>query len=125
PPWAGANCRIASIVDQTNLVNEPGTDSSPTPEQQPQSSATPKMGFVQRRLPWLLAGGVLLLYCLTLPRWITFLGAGPLARAAGWDWHPALNVPLQYLLTYPCRWLPPGLQLVALNFFAAVCAALT
>src|SRR5437764_7304923 len=84
----------------------------------------PALAFVQRRLPWLVAGGALLLYFLTSPHWVTFLGLPHLARATGWDWHPALHAPLQFLVTYPCRWLPPGFQLIALNGLAAICARL-
>src|SRR5206468_3022020 len=74
--------------------------------------------------PWLIAAGALLLYCWILPRWITFPGLGSLARAAGWDWHPEMHAPLQYLLTYPIRWLPPGGQVIALNLFAVICSVL-
>jgi len=82
------------------------------------------VGFVQRRLPWLIAAGALLFYACTLSRWVTVLGLAPLARAAGWDWHPVLHAPLQFLLTYPCRWLPPQLQIIGLNLFSAICATL-
>ena len=85
----------------------------------------PPLGFVQRALPWLLAAGALLVYCLTLARWITIPGLGPLAQATGWDWHPVLHQPLHFLVTYPCRWLPPNLQIVGLNLLSAVCATLT
>ncbi len=94
-------------------------------EEPVEPSPKPQLGFVQRRLPWLIAAGALLVYGLTLPRWITFLGLGSVARAAGWDWHPTLLAPLQFLLTYPIRWLPAGLQVVCLNLFAAICSALT
>lgn len=114
-------------MDQTNLANDPGAAATRPPIEQSETEATtrPALGFVQRRLPWLLAAGALLLYCATLPRWITFPGLGYLARAAGWDWHPALYAPLHYLLTYPCRWLPASLQVIGLNLLGAVCASLT
>src|SRR5258708_35865671 len=93
-------------------------------EEPVEPSPKPELAFAQRRLPWLIAAGALLVYGLTLPRWITFLGLGSVARAAGWDWHPTLLAPLQFLLTYPIRWLPAGLQVVCLNLFAAICSAL-
>ena len=89
-----------------------------------EEETAPPLGFVQRRLPWLIAAGTLLVYCLTLARWITFPGLAPLARAAGWDWRPTLHQPLQFLLTYPCRWLPPNWQIIGLNLLGAVCATL-
>jgi len=114
-------------VDQTNLANQPGPASTRIPGEQTEveQDTKPSLGFVQRRLPWLVAGGVLLLYLLTLRRWITFLGLAPLARATGWDWHPTLHAPLQFLLTYPCRWLPAGLHVIGLNLFSAICATLS
>ncbi len=112
-------------MDQTNLASQPGAASTATSEEPVEHRLKPQLGFVQRRLPWLIAAGALLVYGLTLPRWITFLGLGPLARAAGWDWHPALHAPLQFLLTYPIRWLPAGWQVAGLNLFAAVCGTLT
>src|SRR5690606_22854035 len=33
--------------------------------------------------------------------------------------------PLHFLLTWPIRMLPPGAEIVGLNVFSAVCAALT
>src|SRR5260221_1817261 len=127
PKSQSGGCRLASAVDQTNLANQPGLASTRTPGEQtePEQDFKPSLGFVQRRLPWLVAGGVFLLYLLTLRRWITYLGLGPLARATGWDWHPTLHMPLQFLLTYPCRWLPAGLQVIGLNLFAAICATLS
>src|SRR5258708_12334506 len=94
-------------------------------EEPVEPSPKPELAFAQRRLPWLIAAGALLVYGLTLPRWITFLGLGSVARAAGWDWHPTLLAPLQFLLTYPIRWLPAGLQVVCFNLFAALFSALT
>ena len=38
---------------------------------------------------------------------------------------PEFTGPVQFVATYPFRWLPPALLPVALNFFSAVCAALT
>jgi len=80
--------------------------------------------FTPRWLPWLVAGGALLLYLLTLNSWVTFASLPAVAKVTGWDWWmPTLEKPLFLLLTWPVRWLPPGLQIGALNFFAALCAA--
>ena len=98
-------------MDQTDLAKQPDAASPRLHGEPVESEAKPQpsQGFVQRRLPWLIAGGALLLYGLMLPHWITFLGLPPLARAVGWDWHPALHVPLQFLVTYPFRWLSPDI----------------
>lgn len=81
-----------------------------------------ELGFVQRRLPWLVAGGALVAYLVTLNS-STVAGIMSLAKAAGWDWHANLIAPLHVILTYPIRWLPAGLQLFCLNLTAALCGA--
>ncbi|MEO5803507.1 MAG: tetratricopeptide repeat protein [Verrucomicrobiota bacterium] len=81
--------------------------------------------FVTRFLPWIIAGGVLLIYLFTLNHWVTLKSLPVVAKIAGWDWHPTWFEPLHFLLTYPARWLPTHLQMPVLNFFAAICAALT
>src|SRR5262245_39945439 len=83
-----------------------------------------ELGFVQRVLPWIVGGGALVLYLVTLNHAATFAGLAKLAQVAGWDWRPTIVAPLHFLITLPVRWLPPGLQLVALNFLSAVCSAL-
>ncbi|MBN2508026.1 MAG: DUF2723 domain-containing protein [Verrucomicrobia bacterium] len=79
---------------------------------------------MQRRLPWLVAAGALVVYGLTLPDGVTATGLPTLARVLGWDWQPMFLTPLLAVLTYPVRWLPAGGQMLALNLFAAVCSAL-
>ncbi|HSH92892.1 MAG TPA: DUF2723 domain-containing protein, partial [Roseimicrobium sp.] len=82
--------------------------------------------FAGRKLPWLVAAGALVLYLVTLNHWVS-LGSLPMvARVTGWDWWlPNLQSPAFLLVTYPIRWLPGGIQPVALNIFTATCAALT
>ena len=89
-----------------------------------QSSPT-QIGFAQHRLPWLLALGTWILFLTTLVRWATFDGLPTLAKATGWDWRVPLNMPLQFLLTYPVRWLPEAWQLTGLNLMASLCGAAT
>ena len=81
--------------------------------------------FVHRYLPWLVAGGALLLYLITLNRWPVYFPLPALARLGGWDWRPPLFAPLHFLLTLPIQWLPGGWHLIALNLFSAVCSALS
>ena len=82
-------------------------------------------GFVQRRLPWIITGAALLVYILTMSRWISPNGLPALVKAAGWSWQPVFVAPVHFILTYPIRWLPIDAQVIGLNLFAAICAALT
>lgn len=81
--------------------------------------------FVQRRLPWIISAAALVVYLFTLNQYASFAGMNTLSRVAGWEWRASVVAPLQVLVTYPFGWLPPGIQLFALNFFAAACAALS
>ncbi|HKQ39203.1 MAG TPA: hypothetical protein VJ063_14090, partial [Verrucomicrobiae bacterium] len=75
------------------------------------------LSFVQRRLPWVIAVVILVVYCATTTRWLTVPGVPNYARVLGWDWQPILVAPLYHLLTYPARFLPAGWQILALNIF--------
>lgn len=82
-----------------------------------------RLSFTQTTLPWVVAGAALLLYIVTLNRWVT-LGSLPyVAKVTGWDWTLPYQTPLFYVLTYPIRWFPASWQPVALNLFTAVCSA--
>src|SRR5262245_23708845 len=83
-----------------------------------------ELGFVQRRLPWLIAAGAFLIYLVTLNHSSTFAGVSSLSKAAGWDWRSNVVAPLHVLLTLPIRWLPTGIQLFALNLLAAASASM-
>ena len=104
---------------------ETSLDSTASTQSQSSGRALDPFGFVQRRLPWIVAGVFLFVYALTLGRWVTYNGLSTLARAGGWDWQPAYHAPLHYLLTYPVRWLPAGWQVIAVNAFSMVCSVLT
>jgi tetratricopeptide (TPR) repeat protein len=81
--------------------------------------------FVPVVLPWLIAGGALLFYLLTLNHWVTFNNLPQVSRAAGWNWQGDFLAPLTWLITLAFRCLPAGAVPLALNLFSAVCAALT
>lgn len=81
--------------------------------------------FVTCAVPWLLGGVMLAVYLSTLYHQVTTATLGRLAQVAGWDWGPKYFGPVTYLVTLPVQWLPDHFKLPALNFFAAVCAALT
>ena len=75
-------------------------------------------------MPWLAGAGGLLVYCLTLNKWVSLLNLGTVTRISGWGWRPELGQPLTWILLYPFRWLPEPAIPPALNLFAAVCGAL-
>jgi tetratricopeptide (TPR) repeat protein len=82
-------------------------------------------GFVQTRLPWLIAAATLLVYLFTLNHWVS-LASLPLASTiTDPGARTPLTGPLQFLIFYPFRWLSPGARILALNGFSAVCAALS
>src|SRR5258706_14244460 len=80
--------------------------------------------LVPMSLPWAVGCVGLLVYLITLNKWVSLYGIGPVARVSGWEWRPELSQPLASLLLYPFHQLPVRWIPLALNFFAAVCAAL-
>lgn len=84
-----------------------------------------QMGFVQRRLPWIIAAVFFALYVFTVNRWVTSENLVVAAKVTGWDWSPQTQNPLLYLVTLPAQFLPVTLQLVFLNFLSAVLGSLT
>lgn len=85
----------------------------------------PQFGVVHKILPWIVAGGALLIYIVTLNHWVTLDSLPYVAKVTGWDWVLPLHAPLFFLVTYPLRWLPEAWQPMALNLFAATCSALS
>ncbi len=87
--------------------------------------------FTLTWLPWLLGGGVLALYALTLNRNLSFLQDWAMVqqlpmgvRASGWYFGAEFLAPVYYAATYPLRWLPAQYIPIAVNLFSAGCAAL-
>ncbi|MEI9863543.1 MAG: tetratricopeptide repeat protein [Limisphaerales bacterium] len=85
----------------------------------------PRKNFTPRILPWLLAAVIFIVYLVTLDHWATLFNYQTVAKLSGWSWLPDVYNPLFILATYPIRWLPATQIPVALNFFSALCAALT
>ncbi len=83
-----------------------------------------ELSAVQRRIPLVVAAVAFVVYLVTLNHDATFSGLVNLAKVVGWDWRPNINSPLQVLVTFPVRFLPPGAQLQALNVISALCAAM-
>jgi tetratricopeptide (TPR) repeat protein len=84
----------------------------------------PRKQFVPRFLPWLLGAAMLALYWLTLNRWVSLTNISGVAQITGLSWQPQVFNPVSFLATLPIRWLAPASVPIALNFFAALCAAL-
>ena len=83
------------------------------------------MGFVQRRLPWIIAAAFFVLYLLTLNHWVSWEGLASVSKVTGWDWSPQVKNPLLYLITWPVQWFPVRVQPILLNALAALLGALT
>ncbi|MCC6235566.1 MAG: hypothetical protein IT580_23220, partial [Verrucomicrobiales bacterium] len=74
-------------------------------------------------LPWLIGAGALVVYGLTLHRWVSFDSVGTVSKLAGWDWSTMHLGSLVLLATWPIRWLPPAWQVTGANVLSAVLAA--
>jgi tetratricopeptide (TPR) repeat protein len=82
-----------------------------------------QQGFTQSVLPWAVAAGALVLYLVTLNHWVNIHSLPVVAKIAGWDWTPFVQMPLLYFITFPLRLLPTGIQPLALNILSACFAA--
>ena len=76
-------------------------------------------------LPWLVAGGALLVFLTTINHWVTLGNLSQVVQLAGWSGQLPYSAPLYFLVTYPLKWLPASWLPLALNLFAAVCAGFT
>ena len=84
-----------------------------------------RIGFVQRRLPWIIAAAFFALYLLTLNHWVSWESMASVSKVTGWDWSPQVKNPLLYLITWPLQWVPVRFQPILLNALAALLGALT
>jgi len=75
-------------------------------------------------LPWLAGVGALLVFSLTLNRWVSVNSIGVVAWILGWAWQPELYHPITAVVLWPFRLLPEAWIPLALNLFTAGCAAL-
>jgi tetratricopeptide (TPR) repeat protein len=76
-------------------------------------------------MPWLVAGASMLVYLLTLNRWVSLNNVSNVARLTGWTWQPEVFSPLLYVVTLPLRLLPETMVPYAANVLAALLASLT
>lgn len=82
-------------------------------------------GFVRSKLPWIVGAGTLVVFLLTLNHWVSLRSIAMTAKVAGWGSDLPMQWPLFLVLTFPFRFLPVGIQPIALNFFTALCAGVT
>lgn len=97
----------------------------PTPSASKMSSDPNRPDFVSGKFPWLAGAIALVVFLITLNQWVSLRSIGYVARVAGWEMELPVQWPLFFTLTYPLRFLPAGIQPIALNLFAALCGALT
>jgi tetratricopeptide (TPR) repeat protein len=85
----------------------------------------PRQQFAPRILPWLLAVAGFIIYALTVNHWASLFNRAIVAKISGWTWQPEIYSPVFFVATYPFHWLPAAQIPIALNLFAAACAAVT
>lgn len=82
-------------------------------------------GHAPRTLPWMVALPALVLYGITLCRWLSPLNLEAIGQTAGWLWQLPYQNPLLFLICLPLRLLSPALYPMGANALAALLAALT
>ncbi len=82
-----------------------------------------RLSLTQTALPWGIAVAALLLYVVTLNRWVTLDSLPYVSKVTGWDWTLPYQTPLFFVVTYPFRFFPGSWQPFLLNLFTAVCSA--
>ncbi len=102
----------------------------PTASRKASTGAAPSMstndnGFIRSKLPWIIGAGALVIFLITLNQWVSLRSLGMVARVTGWDVDLPVQWPIFFTVTFPFRFLPAAIQPIALNFFTALCAALT
>jgi len=90
-----------------------------------ENEPTRPWNFATSRLPWLLAGGMLAVYLITLNHGVSAGNLRQVVELSGWNWRPNVFAPVTFLVTYSLRWLPASVIALAANLFSAICAALT
>ena len=84
----------------------------------------PSSTFVQKRLPWIVAGAALLVFLATLNIWVNTRSMPIVAKVLAWDWTPPVGLPLFYILTLPFKIFPQAIAPIAMNVATALGAAL-
>jgi tetratricopeptide (TPR) repeat protein len=121
----GYTLQVGAGWAKTKLANLVSMDSTLTRRMTMEHEVGSEKKFVPALLPWLVAAGALVVYLITLNRWVSLSSLQQVAKVSGWTWQPEVYGPLSWLVTYPFRWLPARAVPLALNVFAAVCGALS
>ena len=58
-----------------------------------------RLGFAQTKLPWIAAGGLLLVFLVTLNHWVNLRSLPVAAKVTGWDWSAPVEWPLFFTIT--------------------------
>ena len=88
-------------------------------------TSSPK-SFTRSGLPWVVALLALVVYGVTLNRWVSFNSLEPTTLALGIDWWGyRVGYPLLYAVADIVRLVPSSMQILALNAVSAICASLT
>ncbi len=90
-----------------------------------ENQTDPRKQLAPRVMPWLLGITMFVVYVITLNRWVTLANILPVAKLSGFLWQPDVSNPLLFLFTLPFHLLPVAAIPLALNLFAAACAAVT
>lgn len=80
--------------------------------------------FASRQLPVLLGAVFLLVYLVSLCRWVSLGSLETTARVCGWLWKPELLRPVTFTLLAPLAILPERWAIIGLHLFSAVAGAL-
>lgn len=78
-----------------------------------------------RLLPWILSAVTLVVFMVTVSRWVTVQSLSVVAQVGGWDNNLPVGAPLLYLLTRPLALVPSAHLPLAGNLLTALLAALT
>jgi tetratricopeptide (TPR) repeat protein len=76
-------------------------------------------------LPWIIAAVALVIYLITVSRWVTVQSLTVSAQVGGWDDNLPANSPLLYLVSRPLILLPSSILPLAGNLFTVLLASAT
>jgi len=106
-------------------MDEASIPAKPDPVAPATTPANRTLWLITRVLPWLLGAVMLAVYGVTLNHGLAQENFSEVARAEGLIWTPSLVSPVTALAIWPFGWLPVVWTPLALNFFTALCAAIT
>ena len=90
-----------------------------------EDTSPPSRTFSQQRLPWLLGGGIFVLYLVTLNPWLRVGSLSTLSELSHWDGLQPYSRPLLWLATLPLKMGSAAHFPFAANLLAAVFGAVS